>query len=178
MKQTPLSHVKNRLSKALNDSMQALEKQLESISAEKWNLKPVSTSWSIAEIVHHLILVEVQRLQQLKDLLESRRESAPPRGEPGAPPAFDKVRSRENPVKTRPEMEPSTGIPAKVLLAGLKRARSETINFVQTADLTRLQDVWINTISLGALNGLEYIEFLAAHMERHANQIDEVLRAS
>lgn len=177
MKKSPIEAPKKQLSGLLTKSLQAFEKQVLEIPAEKWNLKVNAESWSIEEIIHHLILVEVQRLQQLKDLLEGRRESAPARVEMHKP-NFDEIRRRESHVKTREEMEPSPGIPAKVLLAGLRRARNETMGFVQAADLSQLERVWLNTISLGPLNGVEFIEFLAAHMERHAKQIEDVRKTS
>ncbi|KAA0229696.1 DinB family protein [candidate division KSB1 bacterium] len=176
MKKNLMEAPQKHLSGFLDRSLQALEKQVLDIPVEKWDLKVNAESWSIEEIIHHLILVEVQRLQQLKDLLEGRRESAPARAEIQKP-NFDQIRHRESPVKTREEMEPSPGIPAKVLLAGLRRARNETMDFVQAADLTQLEHVWLNTISLGPLNGVEFIEFLAAHMERHAKQIEDVRKS-
>lgn len=176
MKKNSLDEAKQHLTKVLVSSLQVLEKQLLSFSPEMWSLKMKEGSWSVEEIVHHLILVEVQRLQQLKDLLEGRRESAPARAEMQKP-NFEKIRRRESPVKAREEMQPSSDIPAKVLLAGLRRARNETMSFVQAADLTQLEHVWLNTDSLGALNGLEFIEFLAAHMQRHAKQIEEVRKS-
>lgn len=176
MKKDSMKAPKKHLSGLLARSLQAIEKQVLDVPAKKWNLKVNAESWSIEEIIHHLILVEVQRLQQLKDLLEGRRESASARAE-FQKPNFDQIRHRESPVKTREEMEPSPGIPAKILLAGLRRARNETMDFVQAADLTQLEHVWLNTISLGPLNGVEFIEFLAAHMERHAKQIEDVRKS-
>lgn len=176
MKKDSLDDAKKRLTEVLAISLQVLEKQLLDISTEKWNLKLNEGSWSIEEIVHHLILVEVQRLQQLKDLLDGRRESAPARVGMHKP-NFEQIRRRVNPVKTREEMEPSPGIPVKVLQAGLRRARNETMGFVKSADFNHLEQVWLNTISLGPLNGVEFIEFLAAHMERHAKQIEAVRKS-
>lgn len=176
MKKDSFDEPKRHLTELLTSSLQSLEKQLLGFSPEMWSLRMKEGSWSVEEIVHHLILVEVQRLQQLKDLLKGRRESAPARAEMQKP-NFEKIRRRESPVKTREEMEPSPGIPARVLLAGLRRARNETMSFVRAADLAQLEHVWLNTVSLGPLNGVEFMEFLAAHMQRHAKQIEEVRKS-
>ncbi|MDZ7268329.1 MAG: DinB family protein [candidate division KSB1 bacterium] len=175
-RETP-SADEGRLIAALEQSLVLVEKQTLNLPLSRWNLKHSIEAWSVAEIVHHLILVEVQRLQQLKDLLEGKRESAAARTD-SAPPDFAGVRARMKPVKTTKDMEPTPEIPPKVLIAGLRRARSETIAFVRASDLQQLEKVWINTVSLGALNGVEFIEFLSAHMERHARQIAETLQQS
>lgn len=166
---------KMRLVQALQQSLEVIEITILNLTPPQWNLKRFFDAWSVAEIVHHLILVEVQRLQQLKELLEGKRENAVARLEGGRL-DFSGVRAGLNPVKTKKEMEPTPGIPSKVLIAGLRRARTETIAFLRAVDLVRLKEVWVNTVSLGAINGVEVIEFLAAHTERHAKQIEETLR--
>jgi len=168
------SEDRTHLVQALQQSLERVEKLILNLTPQQWNLKRSFEAWSVAEIVHHLILVEVQRLQQLKELLEGKRESAVARLEGGRP-DFSGVRAGLNPVKARKEMEPTSGIPSKVLIAGLRRARTETIEFLLAADLGRLEEVWINTVSLGAINGIDFIEFLSAHTERHAKQIEETL---
>ena len=161
-----------RLIRQLNQSLRVLEKQLAGIDEKKWELKPAGGGWSIAEIVHHVILVEVQRLQELKDLLAGRKHGAAP----GAieRPDIAAIRRRERLVKTGPEFEPTSGIPPKVLMKALLRARKETLVFVESVDLAKLAEVWLSTKLLGALNGTEFLDFLAAHTERHATQIAAV----
>jgi hypothetical protein len=161
--------LRQHLIRQLNQSLRVLEKQLAGIDETKWAVKPANGGWSIAEIVHHVILVEVQRLQELKDLLAGRKHGATP----GATerPDIASIRRRERLVKTRPEFEPTSGIPPKVLMKALLRARKETLVFVDSVDLVKLAKIWLNTKSLGALNGTEFLDFLAAHTERHAAQI-------
>jgi len=156
----------------LEDSLTSLEQSLKRVSPDKWPAKPQPEAWSVGEVVHHLVLVEVQRLQQIKDILEGRAESAPARDGPA--PRIETARSRKKKFKTGTKMEPTPGLPAKVLLGAIHRARKETLDFVQAADLDRLSQIWLNTISLGPLNGVEYFEFLAVHMERHVEQIEEI----
>ncbi len=174
---TPIaaSDDKLRLVQALQQSFEIFQKQIIGLTLQQWSLKRSLQAWSVAEIVHHLILVEVQLLQQLKALLEGKHESSEAKLEDGSP-DFSSVRVGLNPVKTSKEMEPTPGISSKVLIAGFRRARSETIEFLRAADLGELKQVWINTVSLGAINGIDFIEFLSAHTERHAKQIESTLR--
>jgi hypothetical protein len=156
----------------LDESLEVLEKSLAGLAEKDWQEKPAPDSWSVGEILHHLILVEVQRLQWLKDLLAGRRESAPPRTEPI--PDISSYRRKEQRVQAKEDMQPTAGIPSKVLLAGFRRGRAEAKAFAGAVDLEKLQQVWLPTKTFGALNGAEYLEFLAAHTERHANQIQAV----
>jgi hypothetical protein len=156
----------------LDESLGVLEKSLAGLAEKDWEKKPAADRWSIGEIVHHLVLFEVQRLQGLKDLLAGRRESAPPRQGAAAPDLLT-YRRREQRVEARPEMQPTAGIPPKVLLAGFRRGRAETKAFVGTADWIALQQIWFLTKSFGSINGAELLHFIAVHTERHADQIVE-----
>jgi hypothetical protein len=162
---TPRAKILRRLDESLN----VLEKSLAGLAAEDWGKKPAPDRWSVGEIVHHLVLVEVQRLQMIKELLAGRRESAPPRTE--LIPDIASYRRKEQRVQTREEMQPTPGISPKILLTSFRRGRAETKAFAHAADLDQLQNIWLMTKSFGALNGAEYFEFLAAHTERHADQI-------
>jgi hypothetical protein len=102
-------------------------------------------------------------------LLADRRESAPPRTEPI--PDIASYRRKEQRVQAKDDMLPTAGIQPKILLAGFRRGRAETKAFASEADLAQLQEVWLLTKSFGPLNGAEYLEFLAAHTERHTDQI-------
>jgi hypothetical protein len=167
-----LTQQRQRIFRRLDESLKVLEKNLAGLAEKDWEKKPAPERWSVSEIVHHLILVEVQRLQWLKDLLAGRRESAPPRTEPISDIAS--YRRKEQRVQAKDDMQPTTGIPPKVLLTGFRRGRAETLAFASEVDLAKLQEVWLLTKSFGALNGAEYLEFLAAHTERHADQIQAV----
>ncbi len=167
-----MNEQRQHILRRLDESLSVLEKRLAGLAEKDWEKKPAPDRWSVGEIVHHLILVEVQRLQWLKDLLAGRRESAPPRLEPI--PDIASYRRKEQRVQAKEDMQPTAGIQPKVLLAGFRRGRAETKAFASEMDLAELQEVWLMTKSFGALNGAEYLEFLAAHTERHADQIQEV----
>jgi hypothetical protein len=154
----------------LDESLAVLEKSLAGLAGNDWHKKPAPEQWSVGEIMHHLVLVEVQRLQYLKELLAGRRESAAPRTEEPIP-EIASYRRKEQRVQTKEDMQPTPGIPPKVLLAGFRRGRTEMRAFAASVNLEKLQAVWLMTKSFGALNGAEYLEFLAAHTERHADQI-------
>lgn len=163
---------RQHLLRRLDESLEVLEKSLAGLAEKDWEKKPAPERWSAAAIVHHLILVEVQRLQWLKDLLAGRRESAPSRT--ATIPDIASYRRKEQRLQAKEDMQPTAGIPPKVLLTGFRRGRAETRAFASEVDLAKLQEMWLLTKSFGPLNGAEYLEFLAAHTERHADQIKDV----
>jgi hypothetical protein len=156
----------------LDESLQVLEKSLAGLPEKSWRHKLTPERWSISEIVHHLVLVEVQRLQMMKEMLAGRRESAPPRIEAIAD--ISSYRRKEQKTQAIEMMQPTPDLPAKTLLLGFRRGRTDTRAFASAIDLKQLQNIWLLTKSFGPLNGAEYLEFLAAHTERHADQILEV----
>jgi len=158
--------------KRLDESMSFLEATLAKISDNAWTVKPSPAQWSIGEMVHHLILVEVQHLESIKAMLSGRQESLPQREDT----ALDIAAARTSPNKSQalPEMLPKAGLPIKVLRAALRRGREETKTFVQSVDLQNAGEVWFRTASLGVVNAAEYFEFASLHMERHADQIARI----
>jgi hypothetical protein len=158
--------------KRLDESMNLFEATLDKISDSGWSFKPSAEQWSIAEIVHHLIMVEVQRLEVIKAMIAGKRESLPPRE--GAAPDIAAARTAPGKNQAPAEMQPTAGLPMKVLRAGIRRARMETRAFVEAVDLQKAGDAWLKTASLGVVNAAEYLEFLSAHMERHVDQIARI----
>jgi len=152
--------------------MSFLETTLAKIPDKAWNVKTSPTQWSIGEIVHHLILVDVQHLEKIKAMLAGKNESLPQRED--AAPDIAGARTSPNKSQALPEMIPKAGLPIKVLRAALRRAHGETKAFVQSVDLQKAGDVWLRTASLGVVNAAEYFEFVSLHMERHADQIARI----
>jgi len=153
----------------LDESLRFLETAIDRVPEKEWNGRPSPSQWSVGEIVHHLILVEVQRLELIKALIAGTKESLPPRDGPA--PDLAVARTSPNRNQALPEMVPKPGLPAKVLRKALRRARLETTSFAGTVDLEKAQALWLRTASLGVVNAAEYLEFISAHMERHTDQI-------
>jgi len=167
-----LTKQREHILRRLDESLAVLEKNLAGLPEESWHDKPAPERWSIGEIMHHLVLVEVQRLQMIKEMLAGRRESAPPRTETIA--NIASYRHKEQRMQAIEMMQPTPDLPAKTLLLGFRRGRTDTRAFASAVDLVKLQNIWLLTKSFGPLNGAEYLEFLAAHTERHADQIQNV----
>ena len=172
-KPSPRKQASSNTLQLLQQSFKSLEALLQRIPADKWPLNPRNGGWSISEIVHHLVSVEVQGLQKLKDIVAGRQESA--LIDPANRPDPTRLRDPEPKYKAIPEYEPTTGIPPKYLLDALRRARKETIAYAQKVGLQQLSNLGIDTPWLNALNGREFLECLAYHTERHRAQIDRAI---
>lgn len=158
----------------LKKSIHELETQLEKIPAHYWQAKPLAQGkWSLAEIVHHLILVEVQGLQSLIEMANGSTVDAG--GDARNRPNIEQFFSARRKLKTISAYEPTSGIPAKYLLEALRRARRETVASVQKIGGARLSQIAIDTHWLGPVTGIEYAICLAYHMRRHAEQIQRLI---
>ncbi len=155
----------------LKQSLKNLEVLLQSIPSQKWSATPKIGLWSVAEIIHHLILVEVKGLHDLKDIVEGRQDSIAI--DSTYSPNLDQIKHHQTKLKTIAAYQPSVGIPSEYLLDGMRRARRETIEFTQKVGAQRLGSFGIRTLWVGVVNGSEYIECLANHMTRHMEQIKQ-----
>jgi len=153
----------------LDESMQLLQKVLAGVPPKMWHEKPSPEQWSVGEHVHHLILIEVLRLDLIKGMIAGTKESLPPREGPQP----DIAGARTSPSKNQAlkEMVPKPDLPVKILRGALLRTRNDTTAFVRIVDLQKAANLWLKTASLGVVNAAEYLEFISAHMERHADHI-------
>jgi hypothetical protein len=157
----------------LDESMQLLQKVLAGVPPKMWHDKPSPEHWSVGEHVHHLILIEVLRLDLIKGMLAGTKESLPARA--GPPPDIAGFRTSPHKNQAHKEMVPKPDIPVKILRAALLRTRNETTVFARIVDLQKAASVWLNTVSLGVVNAVEFLEYVSEHMERHADHITRLI---
>ena len=152
---------------------------LDGLSDDQLNFKPDVNTWSIAEVVEHLAIIEntfgglVHKTvadganPALKDSLVFKDEQIMPM-----------ISDRSNKVKTSEPFEPSGkfGSHEETLQAFLDK-RSELIEYVKTTD-DDLRNRYNNDLPFGAVDGVQLIVFIAAHTERHVLQMEEVMAHS
>ncbi len=143
------------------------------LSPEQFAFKPAPSQWSIAEVLEHLAVLEsmvvANRLPQLCDAL------------PGAPDRdyrlIDANIVKNTPVRSAvfpaPEILHPTGrwSPGESLKA-LIAARAQTITFLETTPGLR-QHVMAHPAA-GPLDAYQWVLIIAAHTDRHLNQIQEI----
>jgi hypothetical protein len=134
---------------------------------------PTDNEWSIAEIVHHLCLVEERVIKELETELAN-----PPRSigflRKFIPTSI--VASRLLRVKAPRGVSPLNP-PAKAkVIANYEAARSRLKELCSTHGRNRLKQIIFKHPFLGEIDGTATISFIGYHELRHYKQIREVIK--
>ena len=98
---------KTEISSHLKSSMENLESLVAGLTTEQWNYKQVDSVWSIAEISEHLEKSEKGLFSLVTDqLTSSPAENRVEEERIKTRVVMDAITSRDNKMKTRPELEP------------------------------------------------------------------------
>jgi DinB superfamily len=135
--------------------------------------KPADKEWSIAEIVHHLCLVEDRVIKELETQL------ANPQRRVGllrklVPTSI--VASRLLRVKAPRSMNPLNPPTRAEIIANYDAARGRLKELCSTHGRGRLKQVIFKHPFLGEIDGTATISFIGYHELRHYKQIREVIK--
>jgi hypothetical protein len=143
---------------------------------------PAAGSWSVAQIVQHLALVEDRVIKDLE-----KEVSRPPRKvsfvRRFVPTSI--VSSRLLRVKAPQAVNPETNagpaevneIPGKAdAIANYNRARNDLKNLCAAHGNDRFRQIVFKHPFLGEIDGVATVSFVGYHEQRHYKQIREVLR--
>jgi len=152
------------------------------LSESQWNFKPSPDRWSIAQNLDHIAIVLERVLGPVMDQLAS----APPSPEALDREIVDAIIINQFPVRltrvSAPEfLHPAAEIPPAESLGKIEKNYAVLRErLISTPDLRRhaieappLKFVTSNAYSL--MDGYQWILAAAAHTERHANQMREVM---
>ena len=145
------------------------------LSDAQLNFKPAPDKWSVLDCVKHIAVTEGALWQMTNGAIMAQ---ANPEKRADVKSTDEQVvqmiESREHKVKTAPPMEPQN-TPFKSLDAALKSFvsdRAKLINYVKTTDADLRNHVV--TLPPGSFDSYQMILFIAAHSNRHTQQIEEV----
>lgn len=135
--------------------------------------RPAENRWSVAEVVHHLCLVEQRILKEL-----TRNVAAPPvkigRLKRLIPMRLVSLRFiRVSAPKT---VEPLNPLPKDEALKAYDEVRARLKQFCSEHGQQRLQATLFRHPLLGDLDAVAAISLIAFHEQRHNKQIREILR--
>ena len=134
---------------------------------------PSENEWSVAEIVHHLCLVERRVVKELEKELAN-----PPRKLPAlkrlVPTSI--VASRLVRVKAPKAMNPIDPPAKDEIIENYNAARSKLRELCATHGHQRFKQVIFKHPFLGEIDGPATISFVGYHEIRHFKQIQEVLK--
>ncbi len=154
-----------------------LESDVGGLSIRQAQFIPAEGAWSIADVVEHLALVDVQLVQLIEKLLK-RTEDAGRTKPPLAPIEihYEEVleRSRREKYTTRDKFAPSGNRTIADSLTSIRDAHARLLALrerLDTADLTFASfPHWI----FGPLTLGQWLAFVALHEDRHLEQIESI----
>lgn len=166
---------RNYAAKLLKDTEKGVFEQVKGLTPAQLTFKPAPDRWSIEECVKHIAASETMLWQMAEGTL---KQSANPEKRSEIKFTDDqlvqKIEDRTNRVKTVEKLQPEN-IPLKnadEALDSFKLRRERLIDYVKSTD----EDLrsHIATMPFGSVDCYQFILFIAAHSNRHTQQIMEV----
>jgi uncharacterized damage-inducible protein DinB len=159
--------------KRLDSIHQNLLSTVAPLEASVYSRRPSEGEWSVAEIVHHLCLVEGRVTHELKSAIarEPRRVKFLRRFMPTSIVSLRLLR-----VKAPKAMDPLDAPTLEVALQNFDQARNGLKALCSEHSTERLRNVVFKHPFLGEIDGVATISFVGYHEKRHHKQIREVLR--
>ncbi|HJV45286.1 MAG TPA: DinB family protein [Bacillota bacterium] len=138
------------------------------LSDRQLNTKPSEDTWSVAQVLRHLILLDEASLPSIKRAVEGNSERV-------AEKKLDFVLNRTNKVKS-PLPEPSTEFITKEdLLKILDHSRTPLLALIdENRDGTDLENKSMEHPVFGPLSIKQMLEFISLHEKRHIEQMKEI----
>lgn len=165
--------IMNRSLKRLDSVHQKLIEIVYPLDPELYSQRPTDDEWSVAEIVHHLFLVEDRVMKELERAIarEPQRVGFLRRLIPTSIVSVRLIR-----VKAPKAMNPLEA-PAKALaIENYNRARNSLKKLCTTHGRDRFRKLVFKHPFLGDIDGVATISFVGYHERRHYKQIREVLK--
>lgn len=160
--------------KRLDVVHQRLLTLIEPLDAEQFERRPAPDVWSVAQIVHHLCLVEQRMIEGLEHEL-----TQPPMRLPllnHLIPYSLLVGCRVRRVRAPKAVEPLNPPPRETVIENYNRIRA-TIKALSTEHgRKRLSQVVMKHPFLGDFTGVKAVAFVGYHEQRHYKQIQETIR--
>lgn len=144
----------------------------DAIPPAQWTMQPGTRRWSAAEVVAHLVTVELAVVGGADRITQK-----PPKPIPFLQRMHLPIRLVESRLIRRKSPLPldATLVCAKEeMLAQLRAARERSLAFLEETKKRDLSAYRWRHAFLGMLNIYEWFEMIAAHQMRHAKQIKEI----
>jgi hypothetical protein len=150
-----------------------------SLTEAQWRFKPAPEQWSPAECIEHIALVEAFLLETIHKLVA---------GPPAPLDVLTQCAGKEVVIEKKvPDRAVKVQAPERVrptnrfansadLIAHFSATRDRTIEYARTTP-DPLRERTFPHFVFGPLDGYQWLIFLAAHGERHLNQLMEVTAA-
>ncbi|QSB09448.1 DinB family protein [Lysinibacillus fusiformis] len=163
-----MSNVKDHLDATRTQLLQ----EIDTLDDTAFNRKPDVQSWSVAQICHHLVLVEEATRKAIAWGLKAQENSTPARKNVQL--ILDRTKKIQAPSIVEPTEQPFTVQAMQDLLA---TTRKNLLAFLQTIeDPEVLAKRAVQHPALGELPLDQWIEMVYLHEQRHIEQLQEIVR--
>jgi hypothetical protein len=158
----------------LEASRRRLLAGLEGLTEEQWRARPAPDRWSIAECAEHITAAEVPLPKLYKS---SIAVEPPPQERPQIRSKDDYVRrvlrDRSRHQEAPERLHPKGRFPTREeMIRTFQERREANLDYLRTTS-DALRDWFAPHPFAGLIDGYQWILFLAAHTDRHAEQIEE-----
>ena len=151
------------------------------VPSNRLSQRVVKDSWSVAEILDHLRMVESGVARLITKRVGQAREAGlgEEKSTASVMPSFDKYSALlEGAVLKSPEMVlPRAEVDFKEALEGLESSREALRAAVVSADGLALGEIKHNHVVLGELDLYQWLIFVGQHEGRHRKQIERTLKS-
>lgn len=161
--------------KLLKDTEQGVKDQVKGLTEAQLKFKPAPDRWSIEECVKHIAKSEEMLWQMMDSVLKGaatpdKRSEIKLTDEQ----VIQRIEDRSTKVKTMPPLEPENIAMKNTdeALESFKKDRDKLIEYVKSTDSDLRNH--IVTFPFGTIDTYQMVLFIAAHSNRHTQQIMEV----
>ncbi|MBT8295384.1 MAG: DinB family protein [Gramella sp.] len=158
----------------LEETREALEESVNGLSEEQMAYHADEESWSVAEIVEHIIIVE----GALKGMIEQRISSGETPDQKEEVKMTDEevvglITDRSGTIQTQDQFQPSGKFSeANEALEAFKDQRENIVEWLKESDADMRN--YVNEFPFGKIDAHQTVLFMAGHTSRHTEQIEEL----
>jgi len=159
----------------LNESETLLLAKINPASEELFQYKATESTWSMAELVEHLIITDqnllVGIIKKGERLYDEMPELFPNEK------LLKVINNRSKKIIAPPHLIPQGLFKTKeAAIDGFRKSRGAIENFVKTTELP-LEKIAFKHFVLGQIDAKGWITFMAGHCQRHTAQMEEIFES-
>jgi hypothetical protein len=163
------------LNKLVNDNLDEtrnnLVKEIILLSDAQFNSKPELNLWSIAQVCHHLVLVEKSSLKAIAWGLKESDNTQKERKKVHLI-VLDRTKKFKAPKIVEPDVEP---FEVQQIIGLLNDSRNKLVTFLDSIeDKSELKEKSVKHPALGELPLDQWIDQIYLHEQRHIEQIKDI----
>ena len=160
----------NLVNDNLYETRNNLVKEIISLSYTQFNCKPGTIQWSIAQVCHHLVLVEQATIKAIVWGLKESNHTQTERKNVQL--LLDRTKKIKAPKMVEPDVEP---FEVQAIIDLLNESRENLLTFLRRIeDKSILAEKSVKHPALGELPLDQWIEQIYLHEMRHIEQIKEI----